>query len=122
MLGVMRIEIIPGITTDPERAFGRPVVAGTRVTAAEVLASLAAGCSEGQIQAEHGLTSGQIRAVLRYAAMLAEQNLDATFAALWADPERNAAEAELDRRADAEIDAGGGFRGSIDDLITAVDG
>jgi uncharacterized protein (DUF433 family) len=122
MLLLMMIEIIPGITTDPERAFGRPVVAGTRVTAAEVLASLAAGCSEGQIQAEHGLTSGQIRAVLRYAAMLAEQNLDATFAALWADPKRNAAEAELDRRADAEIDAGGGFRGSIDDLIAAVDG
>lgn len=59
--------------------------------------------------------------MLRYAAMLAEQNLDATFAALWADPERNAVEAELDRRADAEIDSGGGFRGSIDDLLAVVD-
>jgi uncharacterized protein (DUF433 family) len=122
MLPVMMIEIVPGITADPERAFGRPVVAGTRVTAAQVLASLAAGCSEAQIQADHGLTTGQIRAVLRYAAMLAEQNLDATFAALWADPERNTAEAEQDRRTDAEIDAGGGFRGSIEDLIAAVDG
>lgn len=122
MLPGMMIEIVPGITIDPERAFGRPVVAGTRVTAAQVLAALAAGCSEGQIQAEHGLTSGQIRAVLRYAAVLAEQNLDATFAALWADPERNSAEAELDRHTDAELDAGGGFRGSIDDLIAVVDG
>ena|ERR1700759_686070 len=118
----MMIEIIPGITVDPERAFGWPVIAGTRVTAAQVLAALAAGCSEGQVQTEHGLTMEQIRTVLQFAAMLAEQNLDATFAALWADPECNAAEAEQDRRTDAEIDAGAGFRGSVDDLIAAVDG
>jgi hypothetical protein len=37
-------------------------------------------------------------------------------------PERNIAEAERDRRTDAEIDAGAGFRGSIDDLLVAVDG
>ncbi len=48
--------------------------------------------------------------------------LDGAFERLYADPERNAAEAELDRLADAEIDAGGGFRGSIDDLIAAADG
>lgn len=118
----MMIEIVPGITVDPERAFGRPLIAGTRVTAAQVLASLAAGSSEAQIQTEHGLTTRQIRAVLHYAAVLAEQNLDATFAGLWADPERNAREAELDRRTDAEIDAGGGFRGSVEDLVAAVDG
>lgn len=115
-------EIVPGITVDSERVFGKPVVTGTRVTAAQVLASLAAGGSEAAIQAEYGLTTEQVRAVLRYAAALAEQNLDATFTALWADPERNAAEAALDRRSDAEIDVGAGFRGSIDDLIAAVDG
>jgi uncharacterized protein (DUF433 family) len=65
---VMMIEIVPGITMDSERMFGRPVIAGTRVTA------------------EHQLTAEQFRAVLRYAVALAEQNLDATFAALWADP------------------------------------
>ena len=118
----MMTEIVPGITVDPERVFGKPVIAGTRVTAAQVLSWLAAGLSEVDIQAEHGLTPEQIRAALRYAAVLAEQNLDATFAALWADAERNAAEAERDRRTDAAIDAGAGFRGSIDDLITAVDG
>jgi len=119
---VMMIEIVHGISVDSERVFGKPVIAGTHVTAAQVLASLAAGISEVEIQTEHGLTSEQIRAVLRYAAVLAEQNLDATFAALWADPERNIAEAERDRRTDAEIDAGAGFRGSIDDLLVAVDG
>lgn len=118
----MMIELVPGITVDSERAFGKPVIAGTRVTAAQVLASLAAGRSEAEIRTEHQLTPEQIRAVLRYAATLADQNLDATFAALLADPERNAIEAELDRRTDAEIDAGAGFRGSIDDLVAAVDG
>jgi hypothetical protein len=48
--------------------------------------------------------------------------LDAAFATLWADPARNAAEAELDRQADIEIDRGGGFRGSIDDVIATIDG
>jgi uncharacterized protein (DUF433 family) len=122
MIFAMMMEIVPGITADPERVFGRPVIAGTRVTAVQVLTSLAAGCSELQIQAQHGLTPEQIRAALRYAALLAEHNLDAAFAALWADPERNAAEAELDRYSDAEIDAGGGFRGSIEELVATLDG
>jgi hypothetical protein len=47
--------------------------------------------------------------------------LDGVFERLTADPERNAEEAELDRRAKAEIDAGGGFRGSMDELLAAVD-
>ena len=119
----MATEIVPGITADPERAFGKPVIAGTRVTAAHVLALLAAGRSDAEIGAEYGLTVDQIRAVLGYAAWLAERpNLDATFAALWSDAERNAAEAERDRLTDAVIDAGGGFRGSVDDLTAAVDG
>jgi len=117
----MMVEIVPGITRDSDRAFDKPVIAGTRVTAAQVLASLASGRAEAEIKAEHRLTSEQIRAVLRYAAMLADQNLDAVFAALWSDPERNAAEAALDRRSDDEIDAGGGFRGSVDELLSAVD-
>ena len=102
---VFMIEIVPGITADPERAFIRPVVAGTGVTAAEVLASLAARLSEVDVRTAYGITPEQVRAVLRYAAVLADDNLDASFAALWADPQRNAAEAELDRRTDAEIDA-----------------
>jgi uncharacterized protein (DUF433 family) len=76
---------------DSERAFGKQVITGTRVTAVQVLASSAVGRTEAQIRAEHRVTTEQIRAVLRYAVALADQNLDATFAALWADPERNAA-------------------------------
>jgi uncharacterized protein (DUF433 family) len=121
MITSMMVEIVPGITRDSERAFDKPVIAGTRVAAAQVLASLASGRSEAEIRAEHQLTPEQIRAVLRYAAMLADLNLDAVFAALWSDPERNVAEAALDRRSDDEIDAGAGFRGSVDELLSAVD-
>src|SRR5262245_5232202 len=114
-LGIMMVEIFPGIAVDPESVSEKPMIAGTGVAAA-----LAAGRSEADVRREHGLTTEQIRAVLRYAAVLAEHNLDAAFAALWADSAQNAVEAELDRRTDVEIDAGAGFRGSIDELIAAI--
>ena len=66
-------EIVPGITADPARVFGKPVIAGTRVPAATVLGLLAAGRSEAEILAEYDLTSEHIRAVFRYAAWLASQ-------------------------------------------------
>ena len=69
----MTTEIVPGITADPDRAFGKPVIAGTRVPAALVLALLAAGRPEAEILAEYDLTVEQVRATLRYAAWLAEQ-------------------------------------------------
>ena len=62
-----------------------------------------------------------VSALAAQASERARAYLDGVFARLTADPERNAAEAELDRIAKAEIDAGGGFRGSIDDLLAAVD-
>jgi uncharacterized protein (DUF433 family) len=66
-------EIVPGITADPARAFGKPVIAGTRVPAATVLGLLAAGRPEAEILAEYDLTTEQLRAVFRYAAWLASQ-------------------------------------------------
>lgn len=69
----MATEIVPGITADPERAFGKPVIAGTRIAAALILSLLAAGRSESEILDEYDLTRDQIRATLRYAAWLAEQ-------------------------------------------------
>ena len=67
------MEIVPGITADPSCAFGKPVILGTRVSAAAVLGLLAAGRPEAEIMAEYDLTTEQIRAVLRYAAWLASQ-------------------------------------------------
>lgn len=66
-------EIVPGITADPARAFGKPVIAGARVPAATVLGLLAAGRPEAEILAEYDLTTEQLRAVFRYAAWLASQ-------------------------------------------------
>jgi hypothetical protein len=39
----MAVEIVPGVTTDPQIAFGKPVIAGTRVPVALVLGQLAGG-------------------------------------------------------------------------------
>jgi len=69
----MASEIVPGITADPAVAFGKPVIAGTRVAAAQVLALLAAGRPEDEICTEYTLTHDQVRAALRYASWLAEQ-------------------------------------------------
>lgn len=66
-------EVVPGITADPDRAFGKPVIAGTRVPAALVLSLLASGQAEAEICSEYDLTHEQIQAALRYAAWLASQ-------------------------------------------------
>lgn len=57
------------ITIDPEVAHGRPVIRGTRMRVADVLALLAAGASEQEIVADYPyLTADDVRACLRYAA------------------------------------------------------
>lgn len=70
----MRIEIVPGITADPEVGFGKPVIAGTRTPAAVIIAQLAAGVPQDELCAEYELEPEQLRAALRYAAWLAEQD------------------------------------------------
>ena len=69
----MRSEIVPGITADSDVAFGKPVIAGTRLPAAVVIGQLAAGIAEAELCAEYELTPDQVRAALRYAAWLADQ-------------------------------------------------
>ena len=68
-------EIVPGITADQRVAFGKPVIAGTRVPAALVLGQLAAGVPEPELCSEYDLTPEQIRAAVRYGAWLAEQEM-----------------------------------------------
>jgi len=71
----MAVEVVPGVTADAEVAFGKPVIAGTRIPAAKVLSQLAGGMSADEIQAEYDLTPAQIQAALRYAAWLAEHEV-----------------------------------------------
>jgi uncharacterized protein (DUF433 family) len=68
-------EIVPGIVADRNVAFGKPVIAGTRVSAALVLGQLAGGISEDEIKKQYDLSHEQIQAALRYAAWLANQEL-----------------------------------------------
>jgi uncharacterized protein (DUF433 family) len=69
----MAIEIVPGVTADPQVAFGKPVIAGTRVPVALVLGQLAGGVGVSELCAEYDLTADQVRAAMRYGAWLAEQ-------------------------------------------------
>jgi uncharacterized protein (DUF433 family) len=67
------IEIVPGVTADPKVAFGKPVIAGTRVPVALVLGQLASGVGISELCEEYELTPEQVRAAMRYGAWLAEQ-------------------------------------------------
>ena len=46
--------------------FGKPIIAGTRLTVEEVLGALAGGMEFKEIQEEYGLTKQQILAAIRY--------------------------------------------------------
>jgi uncharacterized protein (DUF433 family) len=69
----MAVEIVPGVTADSQIAFGKPVIAGTRVPVALVLGQLAGGVAIAELCSEYDLTPEQVRAALRYGAWLAEQ-------------------------------------------------
>lgn len=69
----MRHELVRGVVVDQEVAFGKPVIAGTRIPVALILGQLAAGVPETDLCAEYDLKPEEIRATLRYAAWLAQQ-------------------------------------------------
>lgn len=59
----------PRIKRDPKVMFGKPVIAGTRITVEHILRCLAAGESEAEIVADYPpLTLQDIRTALPYAA------------------------------------------------------
>ena len=66
--------IVPGIVANPEVAFGKPVIASTRLPVTAVLSQLAEGVPEAEIRAEYDLSPEQVHAALRYAAWLAERD------------------------------------------------
>jgi uncharacterized protein (DUF433 family) len=69
----MAVEIVPGVTADTQVAFGKPVIAGTRVPVALVLGQLGGGVPVADLCAEYDLTPEQVQAAMRYGAWLAEQ-------------------------------------------------
>jgi uncharacterized protein (DUF433 family) len=70
------IEIVQGITVDPQVRFGRPVIRGTRVPVATVISKMAAGLSFEEVIKEYEITHQDILNVLKYAALrLADEQI-----------------------------------------------
>jgi len=61
------------IVIDPEVQHGKPVIRGTRVPVARILAGLAGGMSFDELCREYELTVDDIRAAIDYAEELVEQ-------------------------------------------------
>lgn len=62
---------------DPAVCHGRPVIKGTRVLVANILADLAAGESHGGILRNYpGISEGDIRAALEFGSELASLEVD----------------------------------------------
>jgi uncharacterized protein (DUF433 family) len=79
----MTTELVPGVTAGPDVAFGKPVIAGTRIPVAIVLGQLAAGVPTEEICREYELEPDQVLAALRHAAWLAGQ--ESVRVRLWHD-------------------------------------
>ncbi len=63
-------EIAPRIVVDPAVRFGRPIIIGTRVPVATIVAKLAGGMSVAEVVVEYDVTVEDVRAALHYAAQL----------------------------------------------------
>jgi len=61
-------EIAPRIAVDETVAFGKPVIAGTRISVDLVVGKLAGGMTYAEVVAEYGLKEEDILAALAYAA------------------------------------------------------
>lgn len=61
------------IVIDPRICHGKPVIRGTRTPVAIVVGSLAGGMSFEDVQGEYDLTNEDIRAALKFAGELLDQ-------------------------------------------------
>ncbi|PAW72578.1 MAG: hypothetical protein B9S33_22700 [Pedosphaera sp. Tous-C6FEB] len=61
------------IVIDPGICHGKPVLRGTRMPVSLVVGSLAGGMSFEEVEREYSLTRAQIRAALKFAGELVEQ-------------------------------------------------
>ena len=61
------------IVIDPKICHGKPVIRGTRLSVAVMVGSLAGGMTFDELQREYGITADDIRAALKFAGDLIEQ-------------------------------------------------
>ena len=61
------------ITSDPTIAFGKPVIAGTRIAVELLVEELGAGLTIDDLMEQHDLSRQQVQAALRYIVELLAQ-------------------------------------------------
>ena len=61
------------IVIDPRICHGKPIIRGTRMPVSLVVGSLAGGMSFEEVEQEYGLTRDDIRAALKFAGELVDQ-------------------------------------------------
>ena len=61
------------IVIDPKICHGKPVIRGTRMPVSLVVGSLAGGMGFEEVEREYSLTRAQIRAALKFAGELVDQ-------------------------------------------------
>ena len=61
------------IVIDPKICHGKPVIRGTRMPVALIVGSLAGGMGFEEVEREYNLTRDQIRAALKFAGELVDQ-------------------------------------------------
>ena len=61
------------IVIDPSICHGKPVIRGTRMPVSLIVGSLAGGMSFGEVEREYGLVRDQVRAALKFAGDLVDQ-------------------------------------------------
>ena len=66
------MKLIDRITIDPKIQHGKPVIRGTRVPVARIIAELAGGMTREEFMREYKLSAEDIAAALNYAADLVE--------------------------------------------------
>ncbi len=66
------MDTIERITIDPRIQHGKPIIRGTRVPVARIIAELAGGMTEEAVMREYEITRKDVAAALAYAADLVE--------------------------------------------------
>jgi len=61
------------IVIDPKICHGKPVIRGTRMPVSLIVGSLAGGMDFEELEREYSLTRAQIRAALKFASELVDQ-------------------------------------------------
>lgn len=69
----MAIEIADRITVDAAVRFGKPVIQGTRVPVSVIVGQAASSMTQEEIAEEYGITVEDVRAALRYAHAVLDQ-------------------------------------------------